>query len=130
MTSPLGILEFQKAIRGGVRPNLFSVTHPWPAANTDLTEPNVAGVAGHLIGEYRETDRSDLESDRFYKLGAAGYSVTGLGLFGLFAIQDYSAWSWEAANAFILNLSAFFWFVFGSLIVIFAYGDYRESVDG
>ena len=45
MTSPLGILEFQKAIRGGVRPNLFSVTHPWPAANTDLTEPNVAGVA-------------------------------------------------------------------------------------
>ena len=45
MASPLGILEFQKAIRGGVRPNLFSVTHPWPAANTDLTEPNVAGVA-------------------------------------------------------------------------------------
>ena len=45
MATPLGILEFQKAIRGGVRPNLFSVTHPWPAANTDLTEPNVAGVA-------------------------------------------------------------------------------------
>ena len=45
MASPLGILEFQKAIRGGVRPNLFSVTHPWPAAGTDLTEPNIAGVA-------------------------------------------------------------------------------------
>ena len=45
MTSPLGILEFQKAIRGGVRPNLFSVTHPWPAAGTDLTEPNISGVA-------------------------------------------------------------------------------------
>ena len=45
MASPLGILEFQKAIRGGVRPNLFSVTHPWPAAGTDLTEPNVSGVA-------------------------------------------------------------------------------------
>ena len=69
-------------------------------------------------------------ADRFYKLGAAGYSVTGLGLFGLFAIQDYSVWSWEAANAFILNLSAFFWIVFGSLIVIFSYGDYKESVDG
>ena len=68
-------------------------------------------------------------ADRFYKLGAAGYSLTGLGLFALFAIQDYSA-SWEAANAFILNLSAFFWFVFGSLIVIFSYGDYKESVDG
>jgi hypothetical protein len=51
-------------------------------------------------------------------------------LFGLFAIQDFSAWSWEAANAFILNLSAFFWFVFGLLIVIFSYGDYKESVDG
>ena len=45
MASPLGILEFQKAIRGGVRPNLFSVTHPWPAAGTDLTEPNISGVA-------------------------------------------------------------------------------------
>ena len=45
MATPLGILEFQKAIRGGVRPNLFSVTHPWPAAGTDLTEPNIAGVA-------------------------------------------------------------------------------------
>ena len=45
MTSPLGILEFQKAIRGGVRPNLFSVTHPWPGADTDLTEPTISGVA-------------------------------------------------------------------------------------
>ena len=41
-------------------------------------------------------------ADRFYKLGAAGYSLTGLGLFTLFAIQDYSAWSWEAANALSL----------------------------
>ena len=29
----LGILTFQKAIRGGVRPNLFSVTHPWNIPN-------------------------------------------------------------------------------------------------
>ena len=45
MTSPLGILEFQKAIRGGVRPNLFSVSHAWPTSNTDLSEPTIAGVA-------------------------------------------------------------------------------------
>jgi len=45
MATPLGILEFQKAIRGGVRPNLFSVSHAWPTANTDLAEPTIAGVA-------------------------------------------------------------------------------------
>ena len=45
MATPLGILEFQKAIRGGVRPNLFSVSHSWPTSNTDLAEPTIAGVA-------------------------------------------------------------------------------------
>ena len=69
-------------------------------------------------------------ADRYYKIGAAGYAMTGIGVFVLYSIQDYSKWSLEAANAFILNLSAFFWFVFGSLIVIFSYGDYKESVDG
>ena len=45
MATPLGILEFQKAIRGGVRPNLFAVSHSWPTSNTDLSEPTIAGVA-------------------------------------------------------------------------------------
>ena len=45
MATPLGILEFQKAIRGGVRPNLFSVYHTWPIG-TDLAEPIVDGVSG------------------------------------------------------------------------------------
>ncbi|BCU98496.1 MAG: hypothetical protein CM15mV22_1280 [Eurybiavirus sp.] len=45
MATPLGILEFQKAIRGGVRPNLFSVYHTWPQG-TGLSEPIVDGVAG------------------------------------------------------------------------------------
>ena len=44
MATPLGILEFQKAIRGGVRPNLFSVYHTWPQG-TDFSEPIVDGVA-------------------------------------------------------------------------------------
>tara|TARA_B100001109_G_scaffold160538_1_gene130698 strand:- start:120 stop:434 length:315 start_codon:yes stop_codon:yes gene_type:complete len=69
-------------------------------------------------------------ADRYYKLAAAGFSIFGLGIFGLFAIQDFSNWNLQAANEFILNLSAFLWFVFGALIVIFSYGDYRESVDG
>ena len=45
MATPLGILEVQKAIRSGVRPNLFSVSHAWPTSNTDLSEPTIAGVA-------------------------------------------------------------------------------------
>ena len=45
MATPLGILEFQKAIRGGVRPNLFSVFHTWPQG-TELAEPIVDGVSG------------------------------------------------------------------------------------
>ena len=44
MATPLGILEFQKAIRGGVRPNLFSVSHAWPQG-TPLSEPVIEGVA-------------------------------------------------------------------------------------
>jgi penicillin-binding protein 2 len=31
---------------------------------------NVAGVAGHLLGEYREASRDDLNSDSFYRLGS------------------------------------------------------------
>ena len=69
-------------------------------------------------------------ADRYYKIGAAGYAMTGIGVFVLYSIQDYSKWSLEAANAFIYDLAAFLWFVFGSLIVIFSYGDYKESVDG
>ena len=41
MATPLGILTFQKAIRGGVRPNLFAVNHAFPDG---VTTPNIAGV--------------------------------------------------------------------------------------
>ena len=44
MASPLRILEFQKAIRGGVRPNLFKVEHAWPSADTGLTSPTISGA--------------------------------------------------------------------------------------
>ena len=42
-TTPLGILSFQKAIRGGVRPNLFSVEHNFP---TGVTSPTITGANG------------------------------------------------------------------------------------
>ena len=41
-TKALGILTFQKAIRGGVRPNLFSVTHPWNIPG--VSKPQVDGA--------------------------------------------------------------------------------------
>ena len=39
----LGLLTFQQAIRGGVRPNLFQVEHTWPSSN--LTEPKLEGLS-------------------------------------------------------------------------------------
>tara|TARA_B100000287_G_scaffold157337_1_gene148450 strand:+ start:499 stop:1119 length:621 start_codon:yes stop_codon:yes gene_type:complete len=45
MATPLGILEFQKAIRGGVRPNLFSVFHNWPQTN-GITDPVIQEISG------------------------------------------------------------------------------------
>ena len=41
MATPLGILTFQKAIRGGVRPNLFAVNHAFPGG---VTTPSISGV--------------------------------------------------------------------------------------
>ena len=39
---PLGLLTFQQAIRGGVRPNLFQVTHAWGIPG--VTDPEISGV--------------------------------------------------------------------------------------
>ena len=39
----LGLLTFQQAIRGGVRPNLFQVEHTWPSTN--LVEPSLDGLS-------------------------------------------------------------------------------------
>tara|TARA_B100001029_G_scaffold178388_1_gene185045 strand:+ start:3925 stop:4533 length:609 start_codon:yes stop_codon:yes gene_type:complete len=38
----LGLLTFQQAIRGGVRPNLFQIQHTWPSTN--LVEPKLDGM--------------------------------------------------------------------------------------
>ena len=37
----LGLLSFQEAIRGGVRPNLFMVNHTFPG---DVTDPQIPGA--------------------------------------------------------------------------------------
>ena len=40
----IGILQFQKAIRGGVRPNLFQVSHPFPAGAASAAIPGIQGT--------------------------------------------------------------------------------------
>ena len=41
----LGLLTFQQASRGGVRPNLFQVEHNWPTGGTTLVEPTLDGLS-------------------------------------------------------------------------------------
>ena len=43
MSTALGLLSFQKAIKGGVRPNLFQVNHGFP---TGVTPPSITEVQG------------------------------------------------------------------------------------
>ena len=43
MSTALGLLSFQKAIKGGVRPNLFQVNHGFP---TGVTPPAISEVQG------------------------------------------------------------------------------------
>ena len=45
---PLGLLTFQQAIRGGVRPNLFQVSHLWPGDVTDPTNPPLKRLNNNL----------------------------------------------------------------------------------
>ncbi len=42
----LGLLSFQEAIRGGVRPNLFSVDHVWPDG---VTDPVINGITDGAV---------------------------------------------------------------------------------
>ena len=41
---PLGLLTFQQAIRGGVRPNLFQVSHTWDIPGVTPPDNQIDGV--------------------------------------------------------------------------------------
>ena len=41
---PLGLLTFQQAIRGGVRPNLFQVSHTWDIPGVTPPDNQLDGV--------------------------------------------------------------------------------------
>jgi penicillin-binding protein 2 len=42
---------------------------PGIKSRTRSVRSNVAGVAGHILGEYREVDRADIRGDVYYQLG-------------------------------------------------------------
>ena len=42
---------------------------PGIKSKTRSVRSNVAGVAGHILGEYREVDRADIRGDVYYQLG-------------------------------------------------------------
>ena len=67
---------------------------------------------------------------RYYKLGAIGYALNGIGIFLLFSFQDWSNWSFQSANAMIYQIASFAWLIFGILLVWFSLGDYKEYKDG
>lgn len=67
---------------------------------------------------------------RYYKLGAVGYALNGIGIFLLFSFQDWSNWSFQSANAMIYQIASFAWLIFGILLVWFSLGDYKEYKNG
>ena len=67
---------------------------------------------------------------RYYKLGALGYALNGIGIFLLFSFQDWSNWSFQSANAMIYQIASFAWLIFGILLVWFSLGDYKEYKNG
>tara|TARA_B100000287_G_scaffold67957_1_gene59510 strand:- start:146 stop:787 length:642 start_codon:yes stop_codon:yes gene_type:complete len=70
MKSPLGLLEFQEAIRGGVRPNLFSVQHAWPTDGT---------AAGKLIAPVVQGANMNADRSVTYLCKSAALPATNVG---------------------------------------------------
>jgi len=64
---------------------------------------------------------------RYYKLGAIGYGLNGFGIFIIFSIQNWSNWDLASANAMIYQIAALAWAIFGILMLIFSWGDLKES---
>ena len=97
----------------------------------------IFGVSGYLTISYyfgSQKNNSALYDEytalRYYKLGAIGYAINGIGIFLIFSTQDYANWSLQTANTMIYQIASFAWLIFGVLLVCFAYGDYKESLHG
>lgn len=94
-------------------------------------------ASGYLTASYYFGDKNnnsalydEYTAIRYYKLGAIGYAINGIGIFLIFSTQDYANWSLQAANTMIYQIASFAWLIFGVLLVCFSIGDFKEARNG
>jgi len=91
-------------------------------------------ASGYLTASYYFGDKKnnsalydEYTAIRYYKLGAIGYAINGIGIFLIFSTQDYANWSLQTANTMIYQIASFAWLIFGVLLVCFSIGDFKEA---
>ena len=89
-------------------------------------------TVSYYFGDKKTNDSlyDEYTAIRYYKLGAFGYALNGVGIFLLFSFQDWSSWSFQNANAMMYQIASFAWLIFGILLVWFSLGDYKEYKNG
>ena len=111
----------------------------WPIKGNEMFIPGILIfiTSGILTASYYFGDRKknnalydEYTALRYYKIGAIGYALNGIGIFILFSIQDWSNWDLQSANRMIYQIASFAWLIFGILIVWFSLGDYKEHKNG
>ena len=111
----------------------------WPIKGNAMFIPGILIfiTSGILTASYYFGDRKknnalydEYTELRYYKIGAIGYALNGIGIFILFSIQDWSSWDLQSANRMIYQIASFAWLIFGILIVWFSLGDYKEYKNG
>lgn len=118
---------------------LIGVDLGWPIKGNAMFIPGVlifitSGIltASYYFGDTKKNNAlyDEYTALRYYKIGAIGYALNGIGIFILFSIQDWSNWDLQSANRMIYQIASFAWLIFGILIVWFSLGDYKEHKNG
>ena len=111
----------------------------WPIKGNAMFIPGIlifitSGIltASYYFGDTKKNNAlyEEYTALRYYKIGAIGYALNGIGIFILFSIQDWSSWDLQSANRMIYQIASFAWLIFGILIVWFSLGDYKEYKNG
>ena len=94
----------------------------WPIKGNAMFIPGILIfiTSGILTASYYFGDRKknnalydEYTALRYYKIGAIGYALNGIGIFILFSIQDWSNWDLQSANRMIYQIASFAWLIFG-----------------
>ena len=111
----------------------------WPIKGNAMFIPGIlifitSGIltASYYFGDTKKNNAlyDEYTALRYYKIGAIGYALNGIGIFILFSIQDWSSLDLQSANRMIYQIASFAWLIFGILIVWFSLGDYKEYKNG